>query len=138
MSHRIAQIESTLKRAISTILSQKLSDPRIEGLVSVTRVTVSPDLHDAQVFVTVLPARHQRRTIYGLQHAAVHIHARVMKEVALKKVPHLDFRPDDTLKQQAEVDAAIHRGLKRERTAPSRGRAGKTKTNRPSGEEPLP
>ena len=123
MSHRIAQIESTLKRAISTILAQKLSDPRIEGLVSVTRVTVSPDLHDAQVYVTVLPAKNQTRAIYGLQHAAVHIHARVMKEVALKKIPHLDFRLDDSLKRQAVVDQAIHRGLRRERSARPRAKA---------------
>ncbi len=121
MSYRKAQIESTLKRTISTILAQKLSDPRIEGMVSVTRVSISPDMHDAQVFVTVLPARHQTRTLYGLQHAAVHIHARVMQEVALKKVPHLDFRLDESLKKQAVVDAAIHRALTKERNRPGRG-----------------
>ncbi len=121
MSYRKAQIESTLKRTISTILAQKLSDPRIQGLVSVTRVSVSPDMHDAQVYVTVLPTKHQTRTLYGLQHAAVHIHARVMAEVALKKVPHLDFRLDDSLKKQAVVDAAIHRGLTKERKRSGRG-----------------
>lgn len=117
MSHRIAQIESLLKRAISKVLVTKLADPRIEGLISVTKVTVSPDLHDAYVHVSVLPEKHQARTLYGLRHAAVHIHALVCKEVALRTVPHLEFRLDESLKKQAAVLSAIRRGIEREQQA---------------------
>ncbi len=132
MSHRIAQIESALRRAISQVLAQKLSDPRIAGLVSVTRVTVSPDLHEAFVYVSVLPARNQSRTIYGLRHAASHIYSKVCELVEMKRVPHLDFRADPTLKKEARVYRAIHRGRARSGTTQAPG--GSTQADKIPGE----
>jgi ribosome-binding factor A len=123
MSHRLPQIESTLKRALATVLSQRLSDPRIEGMVSVTQVTVSPDLHDAYVYVSVLPAKYQSRTIYGLRHATGHIHQLVCREVSMRTVPRLEFRLDESLKRQAKIMGAIQRGTKR---LPESGEAGQT------------
>ncbi|MEX0774074.1 MAG: 30S ribosome-binding factor RbfA [Phycisphaeraceae bacterium] len=117
MSHRAAQVESALRRAISEVLGRRISDPRIVGLVSVTRVKVSPDLHDAYVYVSVLPVEHQALTVQGLRHATRYIHSLVRDEVAMKSVPHLDFRADDSLKKQAEVFDAIRRAHERDQQA---------------------
>lgn len=112
--HRMLQVESTLKRAVATVLAHKLSDPRITGLISVTRISVSPDLHDAYVYVSVLPAEQERTTLYGLRHATRYIHSLVCKEVELKTVPHLEFRIDSSLKREADVFDAIRRAADRE------------------------
>jgi ribosome-binding factor A len=117
MSHRLAQIESTLKRALAQVLSQQLSDPRVAGMVSITRITVSPDLHDAYVYVSIIPARYQKRTMFGLRHATVHIHALLCQAVRMRNVPHLEFRLDESLKRQAEVDLALRRAAARGGTA---------------------
>src|SRR5688500_10661993 len=117
MSIRKLQIESTLKRAVSQVLSRGLSDPRIAGLVSVTRLEVSPDLHDAYVYVSVIPEKYEKRTLAGLRHASAHIHSMVFKAVDLKGVPRLDFRLDTGLKKEAAVLDAIRRGLSQEAAA---------------------
>ena len=109
--HRKAQIESTLQRAISQVLARQLSDPRIGGLLSVTRVTVSPDRHDASVFVSVLPQRLQNRTLAGLRHASGHIKSLLCKAVAMRAVPRLNFQLDDGLKKQAAVFDEIARAV---------------------------
>lgn len=116
MTKRIEQVESTLRRAIAEVLQRQISDPRIEGLVSITRVKVSPDLREAYVHVSVLPEKHQKKTLYGLRHAAIHIQALVRKKVALRVVPHLDFRLDTSLKKQAEVMGAIQQAIDRTET----------------------
>lgn len=113
MTKRVEQVESTLRRAIAEVLQRQISDPRIEGLVSITQVKVSPDLRDAYVHVSVLPEKHQKKTLYGLRHAAIHIQALVKKKVALRVVPHLDFRLDTSLKKQAEVMGAIQQAIDR-------------------------
>lgn len=113
MSRRISQIESTLKRAIAQVLQRQISDPRITGMVSITEIKVSPDLHEAYVYVSVLPEKHQTKTLNGLRHAARHIHALTCKLVALRTVPHFDFRLDESLKRQAAVHEAIQQGLRR-------------------------
>ncbi|MBI1336929.1 MAG: 30S ribosome-binding factor RbfA [Phycisphaera sp.] len=120
MSHRIEQIESLLKRELSTILAHKLSDPRIEGMVSITRLSVSPDLHDAYVYVSVMPDKFEKKTLYGLRHATGHIHSLLRKAVAMRSVPQLEFRLDQALKKQAKVFEAIQRGVDKERADPPR------------------
>ena len=113
MSHRTKQIESTLQRAVSQVLLRRLADPRIGGLVSVTRVKVSPDLRRASVHVSVLPSRFERKVLAALESASGHIQASVRELVSMRQVPVFDFRLDDSLKRQAAVYSAIQDGIER-------------------------
>ncbi len=114
MSHRLAQIESLLKRTVSTVLQRGLSDPRFQGvLVSVTRVEVSTDLKHATVLVSVMPEQHETRAIHALKDATMHIQHHTRKAVALRVVPHLLFKLDKGLKKEAETLAAIHTAMQR-------------------------
>jgi len=117
MTQRTRQVESLLIRAISEVVYRHLSDPRMAGIVSVTKVDVTPDLSQAQIYVSVLPAKYQQRTIEALNHAAGYIASLLRKMVALRAVPRLEFRSDKTLKRQATVLEAIQRGLAREQPA---------------------
>ena len=101
--HRKEQIESTLQRTIGRMLTRGLADPRVRGLISITRVTISPDLREAFVYVSVLPDETSKRVLAGLQHAAGHIQGVLFRELSMKAVPRLDFRIDETLKKQADV-----------------------------------
>jgi len=111
MSHRKQQIEAQLKRVISHVLARDLSDPRIEGMVSITRVDVSPDLHHALIYVSVLPDKYEKRTIQGLRHAAKHINSLAFKRMNIRRLPAFEFRLDDSLKKSEEVYGAIQRGM---------------------------
>ena len=53
MSGRTRKVESQLKEITGEEVAS-LSDPRIQGLVTVTGVRVSPDLAHATVFYSVL------------------------------------------------------------------------------------
>lgn len=112
MSHRIAQIESTLKRAVSQVLHRRVSDPRIVGMVSVTRVEVTPDIKQATAYVSVMPDKYQRRTLAGLQAAHRHIQSMTGKLVSFD-MPHLRFKLDEGLKKEADVLSAIREGTQR-------------------------
>jgi ribosome-binding factor A len=75
----------------------------------VTRIEVTPDLAEARIHVSVLPAEHARLTLDGLTHAVAHVQREVNSRVAMKRVPRLSFVLDDYLKKQAEVYAAIQK-----------------------------
>jgi len=107
MTHRIEQIESTLRKALAQVLQRKISDPRIRGLVSITEVDVSPDMKQAKVSVSVLPEEYGKRTVAGLRAADRHIQSEVKKLVALRLVPHLRFELDASLKKADEVFEAL-------------------------------
>ena len=109
MSHRVDQVRSTLQRAIQQVLAEGLSDPRTQGtMITVTEVTLSDDLSNATVMVSVLPEKKQQVCVHALGHASGFVRRRVGDLVALFRVPHLSFRLDVSLKKQAEVMRAIN------------------------------
>jgi ribosome-binding factor A len=107
MTHRPDQVASLIQRAVQTVIGRGLSDPRIRGLVSVTKVSVDHALSQADVFVSVLPAEHADLTLKGLHHAAQRIQSQIGKAVQLRRVPRIHFHLDETIKKQAEFDAAL-------------------------------
>ena len=116
MSHRIAQVEATLKKAIAEVLQRDLADPRVDAFVSITRVKISPDMANATIFVSVMPAEKQSKNFHGLKSATGHIRSLVLKKMATRTVPRFRFELDESLKKQAEVFDAIRRG--NEKTPP--------------------
>lgn len=113
MSLRQEQIGSVLKRAISQVLSTRLSDPRITGLISVTRVDVSPDMSNAKVYISVLPEEQAKLSLAGLRSASRHVQRRLKEVVEFRRAPRLEFRLDETLKREADVFADIDAGAAR-------------------------
>ncbi len=110
MSHRIPQVEATLKKAIAEVLQRDLADPRIDAFVSITRVKISTDMANATVFVSIMPEEKQSKNIHGLQHATGHIRSLVLKKMTTRTVPRFRFVLDESLKKQAAVMEAINRG----------------------------
>src|ERR687897_581211 len=93
MSDRMRKVESQLKEIAGEELST-LSDPRINGLVTVTGVRVSPDLAQATVFYSVLAGEDTGEAGEGLNHAAGRVQGAVGQQTHLKRTPRLRFEPD--------------------------------------------
>lgn len=107
MSHRLDKVRSTLARAVREVIARGLNDPRATGMISVTEVTVSPDLRNATVLVSIYPEDRTKLTMHALESAAKHIRREVGEIIALNQVPALIFRLDTSLKKQAEVFNAL-------------------------------
>lgn len=107
MSHRPNQIASLIQRAVQDAIGRDLHDPRVRGLISVTKVLVDPDISKATVFVSVLPDTHAKLTVHGLQHAAGRIRRHLSRAIQMRRIPVLSFRLDDSIKRQAELEEAI-------------------------------
>ncbi|MEA3225527.1 MAG: ribosome-binding factor A, partial [Planctomycetota bacterium] len=52
-TRRQEKVARVIKEAVSDAIAHHLSDPRIEGFVSVTRVDVAPDMHNADVYLSI-------------------------------------------------------------------------------------
>lgn len=109
------QVTSVIQRAVQTILSRGLNDPRIRGLVSITHVRLSPDFAQATIFVSILPTEYESLTFHGLSHAAPHIRYQLSRAVSLRRVPRIEFRLDTSIKKQNQVLSAISRARQSDR-----------------------
>lgn len=95
-------VQAVVAQAIGT-----LSDPRI-GMVTVTGVRVSPDLHDARVYVSVLGSvRRRRRSLAGLESARGALQLALARELGLKRTPRLTFAYDQTAEHGVRMTRLI-------------------------------
>ena len=62
MNHRAQQVVSLIRRAVQVVIGRGLHDPRVRGLISVTKVVMDDDLSQATVYVSVLPQEHAALT----------------------------------------------------------------------------
>ena len=106
MSERTRKIESQLKEIAGDELAE-LSDPRVDGLITVTAVRVSPDLSHATVFYSVLAGTDEDEAHKGLQSAAGRIQGVVGAQTRLKRTPRLLFEPDPVVEHASRIEAAL-------------------------------
>ncbi len=107
MTQRTDQVASTLQRATQDILSRGLADPRVQGIVTVTRVDVSADLANATLFCTIIPRKHEEISMHGLNAASRWIRRQVADKVKFRRMPKFSFKTDQQLLRQQEVLASI-------------------------------
>ena len=106
-SDRPAQISGEVRRALQAEIARGLNDPRVQGMISITEVVMTPDLAQARIRVSVLPEARASLTLSGLRAAATHLRRRLMVETRISRVPQLVFEIDDRFKRESELDALI-------------------------------
>ncbi len=85
----------------------ELKDPRI-GLITVTGVTVTPDLREATVFVSVLGNERRRRaSLAGLESAHGVLQSRLARQLRMKRTPTLTFEYDPTVERGVRMTQLI-------------------------------
>ena len=104
-SRRQEKVARVIKESVSDTISNRLSDPRIKGLVSVTKVDISPDLRSANVYLSIMAADESERqlTFKAIEHASRYIQTRLGRKMTSKFCPHLHFHEDTEFKQTLET-----------------------------------
>ena len=109
MRRRSLQIASNIQRELQNRLARGLADPRIKGLITVTRVELSDDLKHAKAFISVMPDEHAKLTMHGLTSATRKLRKEVMDRIHIKEMPTLKFVYDEGHKAQMEVMALLEK-----------------------------
>ena len=97
-----------IREELSALLSRGVvHDPGI-GFITLTRVTVSPDLQIARVFYTTLgDAKARVETAKALDRALPFLRRHIGKAIRLRRVPELDFRFDESIANQDRIEQII-------------------------------
>lgn len=110
MSTRTARVENLLRREIAAaLLRGEIKDPRVgdTATVSITGVTVSPDLSTARVFVDVLGEGNVSRVLAGLNAAAGLLRSGLGKTMKLRRAPALRFERDESIARGHSIERVL-------------------------------
>jgi ribosome-binding factor A len=104
MSRRTERLASTIQQELAMIIMRELSDPRLTGMPSITRVKVSDDLSIADVYMTIMgSAGQQTAALNALKHSAGMMRSKLTKLLSLRAAPFLKFHIDENLKKELAV-----------------------------------
>lgn len=97
MSQRTDRLDSQIRQELMDLLQREMKDPRL-GFATITRVETARDLGHARVWVSVLGTDVERkRTMDALQVATPWLRRRLGERLALRHVPELTVRHDDSI-----------------------------------------
>lgn len=110
MRIRPERVAETIKREMAEILANRLRDPRLGGMISVTDVEVTQDLSLARVFVSVLaPDDVRDRALEALTHSAGFVRHELAPRLGLREVPEIRFLLDSSIQRGARVEELLRR-----------------------------
>ena len=97
-SNRIGRINEEIQRELAEQL-RRLKDPRVSqvGMVSVTRVDTTGDLHYAKVYISVLDKTQEKDVLKGLKSASGFLRRELGRSLQLRYTPELQFIADDSI-----------------------------------------
>ena len=100
MSRRTDRINEQLREEISTVLARQIKDPRLNSVISITRVESSSDLRSAKVYISVLGNDMQRKeALDGLQSAASFLRREIRDRINMKHTPFMTYLLDDSIQE---------------------------------------
>ena len=99
----MGRLAQDMKRELIAIIG-RLKDPRLEGgLLTVTRLDVTPDLDVAKVYVSVLDKSDVKEVIKGLKSAGGYLRRELGRALSLRYTPELVFQADDSIDKGTHI-----------------------------------
>jgi ribosome-binding factor A len=97
VSQRTDRLDSQIRQELMDLLQREMKDPRL-GFATIIRVETARDLGHARVWVSVLGTDAEReRTMQALKVATPWLRRKLGERLALRHVPELSMREDDSI-----------------------------------------
>ncbi len=104
MTRRIQRLNNLIRHEISELLQRQVKDPRLDSFVTVTEVSISPDLKYARIFVSHIGSEEEKQEILNaLASASGFFRRELAKRLRLRHIPELSFQWDDSIEQGAHL-----------------------------------
>lgn len=108
---RLASIEKEILRVVSMLFLTDVKNPKVKGLVSLTKVRVTEDLKFADLYFTVLPAEGKNvdssKVLEGLNEIRGFLRKEVAKNLALRYTPEMRIKLDTSIEYAVKISKLL-------------------------------
>lgn len=119
-SYRINRINDDIMRELASLL-RGVKDPRVQGMISITRTETTADLRYCTVYVSPLDKRDVKEMMKGLKSASGYLRRELGHHLNLRYTPELTFVADDSIERGTRIIAKINQ-VTAEDAAKAKGR----------------
>jgi len=108
MSVRAERVAEEIKHKLNTAMSKDLMELHV-GLVTISRVIMSPDLRLAKIYLTLLGNKEPAdKCLEKINIRKKHIRFLLAKQIDIKYIPDLNFYYDDTLDYAEKINKLLN------------------------------
>ena len=105
--NKIQRINEDIQRVLASLL-RGIKDPRVnQGMISVTGVDTTNDLHQAKVFLSVYGLKSEKEFLKGLKSATGYLRRELGQSLALRHTPELHFELDKSIERGARISTIL-------------------------------
>ena len=109
MSRRTDRINEQLREEISMLLSRSIKDPRLNGVIRITRVVSSNDLRSARAYGSVMGNdQTKQEALAGIRSAAAFLRRELRDRINMKHTPFLTYELDDSMEEADQLIRLIN------------------------------
>lgn len=108
MTHRPEKVAEEIKHKLNSAMSKDLMELHL-GLVTISKVIMTPDLRIAKVYVTFLGNKEPaEKCLDRINYRKKHIRFLLAKHLKMKYIPDLFFYYDDTLDYADRINKLLN------------------------------
>ncbi|HEY8804737.1 MAG TPA: 30S ribosome-binding factor RbfA [Clostridium sp.] len=109
VSYRNGRINEEIKKDVSNTIQNKIKDPRLSAMVSVTKVDTTKDLSYTKVYVSIFGNElAKKETIQALKSSTGLIRKEIGIHVKLRHVPQVIIEIDETIERAIHLESIFH------------------------------
>lgn len=90
------------------ITNREVKDPRIPDIMTITKVSISKDLHYCHLFFTMIGDENKRKkAIIGLNSASGYFQKMIASRIELRYTPKIEFKYDENEEKAYKIDELL-------------------------------
>ncbi|MBQ9314791.1 MAG: 30S ribosome-binding factor RbfA [Clostridia bacterium] len=105
---RTERIEEEIKKVASKVIGQELKDPRLTGLISVTKVSITRDLKYCKIYVSMLGTKDIQEAMLALKSGSGLVRKAIGDNIRMHSTPEVIFEFDNSLEYGAHIQNVIN------------------------------
>ena len=105
---RTDRIEEEIKKIVGTLIDNGIKDPRVNGLISVTKVDVSKDMKYCKIYVSMLGTKDVKEALEGLESAKGVVRKAIGDKVRTFNTPEVKFVYDDSMAYGQHIEEVLN------------------------------
>jgi len=108
LKHHIDRLKEDLSREISWTITNRLNDPRIPGIVTVSDIKLSPDTRHATIYISIYgDEKDKKGALIALNHAAAFIQKCVASRISIRNFPKFTFKYDTSFEYSEHINSLL-------------------------------
>ena len=105
---RTDRVEEEIKKVVGKLIDNGIKDPRVNGLISVTKVDVSKDMKYCKIYVSMLGTKDIDEAMEGLNSAKGVVRKEIGDKIKTFNTPEVKFIYDDSMAYGQHIDEILN------------------------------